>query len=84
VAWPAFAVLILTGFWNLQVSGRMIPGGMAGGYGTTLVVKMVLVVLSGLGAALHTFAKRPAFKGIWGAVGLLGALGALLLGVSMG
>jgi putative copper export protein len=84
VAWPAFAVLILTGFWNLQVSGRMSPGGMEGGYGTTLIVKMVFVVLSGLGAGLHTFAKRPVFKAIWGSVGLIGALAALLLGVSMG
>jgi hypothetical protein len=77
-------VLILTGFWNLQVSGRMSPGGMDGGYGTTLIVKMVFVVLSGLGAGLHTFAKRPVFKAVWGSVGLIGALAALLLGVSMG
>ena len=83
VAWPAFVVLIVTGFWNLQVSGRMSPGGMDGGYGTTLIVKMVLVVLSGLGAALHTFAKKPALKGFWGTVGLVGALGATLFGVSL-
>jgi putative copper export protein len=84
VAWPAFAVLVVTGFWNLQVSGRMTPGGMSGGYGATLSVKMALVLLSGLGAALHTFSKRPAMKGVWATVGLGGALGALLLGVSMG
>jgi putative copper export protein len=83
VAWPAFGMLVLTGMWNLQVyqgSG----GEMGGAYGTTLMVKLVLVVLSGLGAGLHTFAKRLVFKGIWGMVGLLGALGALLFGVSMG
>jgi len=79
VAWPAFAVLIVTGFWTLSIGGQ---GGDA--YQITLLVKLVLVVLSGLGAALHTVAKSPAFKGIWGAVGLLGALGALLLGVSLG
>jgi putative copper export protein len=84
VAWPAFAVLVLTGIWNLQASGRMSPGGMAGGYGATLTVKMVLVVLSGLGAALHTLAKRPVLKGIWGTVGLVAALGAVLFGVSLG
>ena len=79
VAWPAFAVLIVTGFWTLSIGGQ---GGDA--YQITLLVKLVLVVLSGLGAALHTVAKSPALKGIWGAVGLLGALGALLLGVSLG
>jgi putative copper export protein len=85
VGWPAFAVLFVTGMWNLQVSGRMgVEGGMGGGYGTTLAVKMALVVLSGLGAALHTFAKSAALKGIWATVGLLSAVGALVLGISMG
>lgn len=79
VGWPAFAVLIVTGMWNLSVGG---PLGEA--YQVTLMVKLVLVGLSGVGAALHTFVKSPALKGIWATVGLLGALGAVLLGVSMG
>jgi putative copper export protein len=78
VAWPAFAVLIVTGIWNLVAGGPV-----SNAYQATLMVKMVLVVLSGLGAALHTFAKNPTLKGIWGAVALLGALGAVLLGVAM-
>ena len=80
VAWPAFAVLLATGIWSLGVVG----GQMADdAYRTTVTVKVVLVALSGLGAALHTSARRPVLKGIWGAVGLLGALGALLFGVSL-
>jgi putative copper export protein len=78
VAWPAFAVLIMTGIWNLVAVGPV-----ATAYQGTLMVKMLLVVLSGLGAALHTFAKNPTLKGIWGTVALLGALGAVLLGVAM-
>jgi hypothetical protein len=78
VGWPAFAVLIATGIWNLVAGGQL---GSA--YQATLMVKMVLVVISGLGAALHTFARNPTFKGIWGAVALLGALGALLLSVAL-
>jgi putative copper export protein len=80
LSWPAFAVLILTGFWSLGVVGAAMSDEA---YRTTMMVKLVLVALSGLGAALHTFAKRPVLKGVWGAVGLLGALGALLLGVSL-
>jgi putative copper export protein len=78
VGWPAYGLLILTGFW-------MLSGGGGGGdaYKTTLLVKLALVVLSGLGAALYTFAQNPALKNIWGAVGLLSALGAVLLGVSI-
>jgi putative copper export protein len=79
VAWPAFALLILTGFWSMTASGLMLDPVSR----TTILVKMVFVLLSGLGAGLHTFAKRPVFKGIWGTVGLVGALAALLLGVSL-
>jgi putative copper export protein len=79
VAWPAFAVLVLTGFWSMTASGLMVdPASRA-----TILVKLALVLLSGLGAALHTFAKGHALKGIGGAVGLVGALAALLLGVAL-
>jgi putative copper export protein len=79
VAWPAFAVLILTGFWSMSASGLMVDPASR----TTILIKMVLVLFSGLGAALHTFAKRPVLKGVWGTVGLLTAVGALVLGVSL-
>jgi uncharacterized membrane protein len=79
VAWPAFAVLILTGFWSMSASGLMLDPASR----TTLMVKLVLVVISGAGAALHTAAKSFALKGIGGTLGLLGALGALLLGVAL-
>jgi putative copper export protein len=80
VAWPAFAVLIMTGIWSMAIVGGQMSDEA---YRTTLMVKMVLVLFSGLGAALHTFAKRPVLKGIWGTVGLLGAVSAVLLGVSL-
>jgi putative copper export protein len=78
LGWPAFAVLIATGIWNLMVGSQE---GSA--YQSTLMAKMGLVVLSGLGAGLHTFTKNPTLKGAWGAVALLGALGAVLLGVAL-
>jgi putative copper export protein len=78
VAWPAFAVLLATGIWNMVVSDQK-----GDAYQVTLMVKMVLAVLSGVGAALHTFAKTRALKGIWGAAALVCAVGAVLLGVSI-
>jgi Copper resistance protein D. len=78
VAWPAFVVLILTGGWMLA------GGGDSGdAYQKTLMIKLSLVVVSGVGAALHTFVKNPALKGIWATVGLASALGVVLLGVSI-
>jgi hypothetical protein len=78
VGWPAFAVLVLTGLW-------MLSGGdeMSDAFQTTLMIKLTLVALSGIGAALHTFAKNAVLKSVWGTVGLVCALGAVLLGVSI-
>jgi putative copper export protein len=77
VAWPAFAVLIGTGVWNvLAVRGRL-----HGAYRTTLIVKLVVVALSGIAAYLHARARGPAGLAVWGAVAGLTALGALFLGV---
>ncbi len=78
VAWPAYAVLVVTGTWLLAAAGDK-----SDAYQTTMMVKMVFVVLSGVGAALHTFVKNPALKGLWAAVGLVSALCAVLLGVSI-
>ena len=78
VAWPAFAVLVVTGVW--MIAGA---GDQSDAYRTTLMVKMVFVLVSGVGAALHTFVKNPALKGIWAAVGLVSALCVVLLGVSI-
>ena len=78
VSWPAFALLVVTGVWLI-----MGADDQSDAYRTTLMVKMVFVVLSGVGAALHTFVKNPALRGFWAAVGLVGALCAVLLGVSI-
>jgi len=78
VAWPAFAVLVLTGLWNL---GEVSLSDRGGQYKTTLVVKLVVVALSGVGAFLHQRARSRAGLAVWGAVSALAALGSLLLGV---
>ena len=78
VAWPAFAVLVLTGIWNIaaEADKQSDPG-----YQATLGVKMALVLLSGLSAFLHTRARSSTGLAVWGAVTGLSALGATLFGV---
>ena len=78
VAWPAFAVLVVTGVWMLVGASDT---GEA--YKTTLMIKLTLVLVSGVGVALHTFVKRPTLKGVWATVGFVSALGVVLLGVSI-
>ncbi len=57
IAWAAFAVLVATGIWNVAaVSGT--PGDTSR-YRTTLMIKLAVVVVSGVAAALHIRAERP-------------------------
>ena len=77
VAWPAFAVLVLTGIWNVAAESDKDHGS----YATTLVVKLVVVVASGLTAWLHTRSTTPRGRAVWGALTAVTALLALFLGV---
>ncbi|HEX6526912.1 MAG TPA: hypothetical protein VF070_43890 [Streptosporangiaceae bacterium] len=77
VAWPTFGVLIATGIWNVIA----VRAKVTGSYETTLVVKLVVVFVSGLAAALHQRARTPSGLAVFGALTGIGALAALFLGV---
>jgi putative copper export protein len=79
LAWPAYAVLVVTGVWNIIA----IDPSWSGRYGTTLIVKLIVVVLSGASAAAHTASRSRAGLAVWGAVTGASALVALLLGVML-
>lgn len=80
IAWPAFALLIATGIWNLFA---VKVGDQSSAYLTTLLVKLLLVGVSGIGALGHIlYARRqPAVGGMLAALALLAALAATFLGV---
>jgi putative copper export protein len=77
VAWPAFAVLVLTGAWNVAAQ----PEDTTDGYDATLGIKLLVVLASGATAYLHTRASTPRTRGLYGALTALTALAALFLGV---
>ena len=77
VAWPAFAVLVITGIWNIAAVHAQIHGS----YETTLVIKLIVVVISGVTAALHARARNPRWIAVFGALTGLSALAALFLGI---
>lgn len=79
VAWPAFAVLIVTGIWNVIAVRAQVTGS----YQTTLVVKLVLVAVSGLTAALHARARSTAGLAVFGSLTGISALAALFVGVML-
>lgn len=77
IAWVAFAVLVATGIWNILA----VRPNWSSAYGTTLIVKLVVVAGSGLTAAVHARARSGASLAVFGALSGLTALGALFLGV---
>ena len=77
VAWPAFAVLIVTGVWNVIAVRSQVTGS----YETTLVVKLIVVAVSGATAALHARARGTAGLAVFGSLTGLSALAALFLGI---
>ena len=77
VAWPAFAVLVATGIWNIAAVRAQIHGR----YETTLIVKLVAVLISGVTAALHARARSRTGLAVFGALTGITALAALFLGV---
>ena len=77
IAWPAFGVLVLTGIWNIVAVRSQISGA----YETTLVVKLIVVAISGVTAALHAHARSTRWLAIFGALTGISALAALFLGI---
>ena len=93
VAWIAFAVLLLTGIWNLTA---LHVGDQSGAWLATLMAKLGCVAVSGIAAAVHILVAAPrvraasdaaarrkaaAFSGACEGVSVLFAVAALFLGV---
>ena len=77
VAWPAFGVLVATGVWNIVAERDEISGR----YRTTLIVKLVVVAVSGICAYAHIRARSRTGLAVFGALTGISAVAALLLGV---
>ena len=77
IAWPAFALLIVTGAWNMA----QVPKTATNNYHMVLGVKMTVVLFSGVAAFMHTKShdtKRIAF---WGSISGLMAIAATYIGI---
>jgi putative copper export protein len=76
VAWPAFAVLVLTGVWNVVAEGDKGPA-----YQHTLMLKYVLVLVSGVTAYVHARAASRRTMAVFGALTGLSAIATLFVGI---
>ena len=80
IAWPAFALAVVTGVWNLF---EVNLGARSTEYQVTLMVKLLLVAVTGIGAAVHRTTSSRTLLVVGGAAAAVGALGALFLGVQL-
>ena len=78
IAWPAFAVLVITGGWNMSAVDFNNKGT---DYQVTMFLKLMFVALSGIGAFLHTQAKSKRGLAVWGAVGGVSSVVTLFFGI---
>jgi putative copper export protein len=78
LAWPAYAVLVVTGFWNVSTFHW---ADQSGAWKAVLIVKIVVVVAAGVGAFFHGRATSRSALAVWGSVAGLASVAALVLGV---
>ncbi len=78
LAWPAYAVLVVTGLWNVSTFHW---ADQSTAWKTVLIVKIVIVAVAGLGALLHSRATSREATAVWGSRAGTASVAALVLGM---
>jgi putative copper export protein len=78
MAWPAYLVLLVTGVWNISAVGY---SNMDTAWKAVLMAKIAVVVLAGVGVLLHQRATTTRGLAVWGSVGGLASVAALVMGI---
>jgi putative copper export protein len=78
LAWPAFAVLVVTGIWNLMAIDLT---HTTTSYQITVFVKITVAIASGVFVLIHSLGRTKLALALGGALGALCSLAALYLGI---
>ncbi len=78
LAWPAYVVLLVTGVWNVTAVGYAAQDSV---WKAVLIAKIAVVVIAGLGVLLHQRATTKQGLAVWGSVGGLASVVALVMGI---
>jgi putative copper export protein len=78
LAWPAFAVLVITGMWNLA---EVDIADTDTSYQATVFVKVLVALVAATAVAIHSVGKTKLALALGGAIGALASLAALFLGI---
>ena len=78
LAWPAYVLLLVTGVWNITAVGY---SAQDSAWKAVLMAKIAVVVLAGVGVLLHQRATTKRGLALWGSVGGLASVAALVMGI---
>jgi putative copper export protein len=78
VAWPSFAVLVVTGIWNLV---EIDITDTTTAYQATVFAKIALAMIAAVAVAVHSIGTSKLALALGGAIGALASVAALFLGV---
>lgn len=78
VAWPAFAVVVVTGMWSILDTK---VGDMSTEYQVSMFVHVLLAMATAMFAFIHSVGKTKLALALGGALGLLTSLGAMFVGI---
>ena len=78
IAWPAFAVVVVTGMWNIL---DIKVGDMTSEYQITMFVHVLLAMAAAMFVVIHSIGQTKLALALGGALGLLTSLGAMFVGM---
>ena len=78
MAWPAYLLLIVTGIWNVTAVHY---ASQDSAWKAVLMAKIVVVLLAGVGVVLHQRATTKGQLALWGSVGGVASVAALVMGI---
>lgn len=76
--WPAYALLVVTGFWNIAA---LTVKDASSAWKAVLIVKIVVVAIAGVAVFLHQRSTSKFGLAVWGSIGGVASVAALCLGV---
>jgi len=76
--WPAYAVLLVTGFWNIQAVDAKHASST---WNAVLGIKITFVLIAGVAVFLHQRSTSKVGLAVWGSIGGVASIIALCLGV---
>ena len=78
IAWPAFAVVVVTGMWNIL---DITVGDMSTEYQVSMFVHVLLALAAAMFVVIHSVGQTKLALALGGALGLLTSLGAMFVGI---